>query len=76
MQLKPFLLDAWLDQYEHDTEFFFSKTSSTDITISQDSTLAAACPRPKIPHELSEMLEGSAKRAHADECRWEGTSTP
>jgi hypothetical protein len=34
MQLKPFLLDAWLDQYEHDTEFFFSKTSSTDITIS------------------------------------------
>jgi hypothetical protein len=21
MQLKPFLLDAWLDQYEHDIEF-------------------------------------------------------
>lgn len=38
MQLKPFLLDAWLDQYEHDIEF--NLAASTGPTWSVNDILA------------------------------------
>jgi aspartate/methionine/tyrosine aminotransferase len=40
MQLKPFLLDAWLDQYEHDIEF--NLAASTGPTWSVNDILALA----------------------------------
>jgi aspartate/methionine/tyrosine aminotransferase len=40
MQLKPFLLDAWLDQYEHDIEF--NLAASTGPTWSVNDLLALA----------------------------------
>ncbi|MBV9181914.1 MAG: pyridoxal phosphate-dependent aminotransferase, partial [Acidobacteria bacterium] len=40
MQLKPFLLDAWLDGYEHDIEF--NLAASTGPTWSVNEILALA----------------------------------
>jgi histidinol-phosphate/aromatic aminotransferase/cobyric acid decarboxylase-like protein len=40
MQLKPFLLDAWLDQYEHDIEF--NLAASTGPTWTVNDILARA----------------------------------
>jgi hypothetical protein len=40
MQLKPFLLDAWLDQYEHDIEF--NLAASTGPTWTVNAILALA----------------------------------
>jgi aspartate/methionine/tyrosine aminotransferase len=40
MQLKPFLLDAWLDQYEHDIDF--NLAASTGPTWSVNDILALA----------------------------------
>src|SRR5215467_7090366 len=40
MQLKPFLLDAWLDQYEHDIEF--NLAASTGPTWTANDVLALA----------------------------------
>ena len=33
MQLKPFLLDAWLDQYEHDIEFNLAASTGPTWTV-------------------------------------------
>ncbi|HEX7960401.1 MAG TPA: aminotransferase class I/II-fold pyridoxal phosphate-dependent enzyme, partial [Terriglobales bacterium] len=33
MQLKPFLLDAWLDQYEHDIEFNLAASTGPAWTV-------------------------------------------
>src|SRR5215467_5514542 len=33
MQLKPFLLDAWLDQYEHDVEFNLGASTGPTWTV-------------------------------------------
>jgi aspartate/methionine/tyrosine aminotransferase len=33
MQLKPFLLDAWLDQYEHDVEFNLAASTGPTWTV-------------------------------------------
>jgi aspartate/methionine/tyrosine aminotransferase len=33
MQLKPFLLDAWLDQYEHDIEFNLAASTGPSWTV-------------------------------------------
>lgn len=35
MQLKPFLLDAWLDQYEHDIEFHLAASTGPTWTLSE-----------------------------------------
>jgi len=40
MQLKPFLLDAWLDQYEHDTEFNLAASTGPTWTVSDILALA------------------------------------
>ena len=36
MQLKPFLLDAWLDQYEHDIEFNLAASTGQTWTVNFD----------------------------------------
>ncbi len=36
MQLKPFLLDAWLDQYEHDIEFNLAASTGPTRTMKHD----------------------------------------
>ncbi len=40
MQLKPFLLDAWLDQYEHDIEFNLAASTGPAWTVSDILALA------------------------------------
>ena len=40
MQLKPFLLDAWLDQYEHDIEFNLAASTGPTWTVSDILSLA------------------------------------
>ncbi|HEX5234057.1 MAG TPA: aminotransferase class I/II-fold pyridoxal phosphate-dependent enzyme [Silvibacterium sp.] len=40
MQLKPFLLDAWLDQYEHDIEFNLAASTGPDWTVNDILALA------------------------------------
>ena len=40
MQLKPFLLDAWLDQYEHDIEFNLAASTGPAWTVNDMLALA------------------------------------
>jgi aspartate/methionine/tyrosine aminotransferase len=40
MQLKPFLLDAWLDQYEHDIEFNLAASTGPSWTVNDVLALA------------------------------------
>ena len=40
MQLKPFLLDAWLDQYEHDIEFNLAASTGPAWTVNEVLALA------------------------------------
>lgn len=40
MQLKPFLLDAWLDRYEHDIEFNLAASTGPDWSIKEILALA------------------------------------
>jgi len=40
MQLKPFLLDAWLDQYEHDAEFNLAASTGPTWTVNDILALA------------------------------------
>src|SRR6266550_8268721 len=40
MQLKPFLLDAWLDQYEHDIEFNLAASTGPTWTVNNILALA------------------------------------
>jgi aspartate/methionine/tyrosine aminotransferase len=40
MQLKPFLLDAWLDQYEHDIEFDLAASTGPTWTVNDILALA------------------------------------
>jgi len=40
MQLKPFLLDAWLDQYEHDIEFNLAASTGPTWTVTDILALA------------------------------------
>ena len=40
MRLKPFLLDAWLDQYEHDIEFNLAASTGPSWTVNDILALA------------------------------------
>ena len=40
MQLKPFLLDAWLDQYEHDIEFNLAASTGPSWSVNDILSLA------------------------------------
>ena len=40
MQLKPFLLDAWLDQYEHSIEFDLAASTGPTWTVNDILDLA------------------------------------
>src|SRR4029077_3543464 len=40
MQLKPFLLDAWLDQYEHDIDFNLGASTGPTWTVNDILALA------------------------------------
>jgi hypothetical protein len=40
MQLKPFLLDAWLDQFEHDIEFNLAASTGPTWTVNDILALA------------------------------------
>ncbi len=40
MQLKPFLLDMWLDEYEHDIEFNLAASTGPGWTVNELLTLA------------------------------------
>src|ERR1700752_2879031 len=40
MELKPFLLDAWLDQYEHDIEFNLAASTGPIWTVNDILALA------------------------------------
>ena len=49
MQLKPFLLDVWLDQYEHDIEFNLAASTGPDWTVSGILALADLRHTPPLP---------------------------
>lgn len=40
MQLKPFLLDVWLDTYEHDIEFNLTASTGPSWTLNEMLNLA------------------------------------
>jgi hypothetical protein len=40
MQLKPFLLDMWLDKYEHDIEFNLAASTGPSWTLNEILSLA------------------------------------
>jgi hypothetical protein len=42
MQLKPFLLDAWLDQYEHGIEFNLAASTGPTWTVNEILDLATS----------------------------------
>src|SRR6266700_7964340 len=53
MQLKPFLLDAWLDQYEHDIEFNLAASTGPTWTVNDILALADAETRNRfVNHNL------------------------
>ena len=50
MQLKPFLLDAWLDQYEHDIEFNLAASTGPTWTVNEILALADEETRHRFLH--------------------------
>jgi aspartate/methionine/tyrosine aminotransferase len=53
MQLKPFLLDIWLDTYEHDIEFNLASSEGPRWTMNQILSLASEEERQRfLDHEL------------------------
>src|SRR5260370_27735595 len=53
MQLKPFLLDAWLDQYEHDIEFNLAASNGPSWAVSDILALADHATRHRfLEHKL------------------------
>jgi len=53
MQLKPFLLDIWLDTYEHDIEFNLASSEGPRWTLNQILNLAGEDERQRfLNHEL------------------------
>ncbi|HYL13447.1 MAG TPA: aminotransferase class I/II-fold pyridoxal phosphate-dependent enzyme [Terriglobales bacterium] len=53
MQLKPFLLDMWLDAYEHDIEFNLAASTGPTWTVNDLLTLAGEAERQRfLNHKL------------------------
>src|SRR5580692_8452154 len=53
MRLKPFLLDAWLDQYEHDIEFNLAASTGPTWTVNDILALADDATRDRfLNHKL------------------------
>ncbi len=53
MQLKPFLLDTWLDSYEHDIEFNLAASTGPSWTVNELLNLAGQEERQRfLGHEL------------------------
>jgi aspartate/methionine/tyrosine aminotransferase len=53
MQLKPFLLDDWLDQYEHKTEFYLAASTGPVWTVNDILALADDATRHRfLNHDL------------------------
>ena len=53
MQLKPFLLDAWIDQYEHDIEFNLAASTGPTWTVNDILALADDATRHRfLNHKL------------------------
>jgi aspartate/methionine/tyrosine aminotransferase len=50
VQLKPFLLDAWLDQYEHDIEFNLAASTGPAWTVNEILALADDGTRQRFLH--------------------------
>lgn len=50
MQLKPFLLDIWLDQYEHDIEFNLASSTGPAWTLDEILALASEDEREQFLH--------------------------
>src|ERR1700735_2269765 len=65
MRFKPFLLDAWLDQYEHDIEFNLG--ASTGPTWTVNDILALANDEP--PHRFLNHKLVYGRPAGADSLR-------
>ena len=53
MQLKPFLLDMWLDKYEHDIEFDLAASTGPSWTVNELLDLAGEEERQRfLGHKL------------------------
>jgi aspartate/methionine/tyrosine aminotransferase len=54
MQLKPFLLDQWLDAYEHDIEFNLASSEGPNWTLHEILSLASEAERERfLNHKLA-----------------------
>ena len=75
MQLKPFLLDMWLDTYEHNIEFHLAASTGPRWTLNEILNLAGEDCRlsqrsTAVPADISWLDANcmSAKRAASEPC--------
>ena len=63
MQLKPFLLDIWLDRYEHDIEFNLASSEGPRWTLNEILSLASEEDRQRfMNHKLAYSRPAGADR--------------
>jgi len=66
MQLKPFLLDIWLDRYEHDIEFNLASSEGPRWTLNEILSLASEEDRQRfLNHKLAYSRPAGADRLRA-----------
>src|SRR3982074_2190600 len=66
MQLKPFLLDMWLDTYEHDIECDWAPTPGPRWTLNEIRSLASEGERQRfLNHDLVYSRPGGAEGLRA-----------
>ena len=65
MQLKPFLLDAWLDQYEHDIEFNLAASTGPAWTVNDILALADDETQPPLPEPRAGLQPPRRRRQSA-----------
>ena len=58
MQLKPFLLDMWLDKYEHDIEFNLAASTGPVWTVNDILKLAGDAERERFPGSPTIRVDG------------------
>src|SRR5690349_11415628 len=69
MQLKPFLLDAWLDQYEHSIEFNLAASTGPTWTVKEILDLADEETRHRfLSHKLVYSRPAGADSLRAGNC--------
>src|SRR5229473_3034790 len=73
MQLKPFLLDIWLDRYEHDIEFNLASSEGPRWTLNEILSLAGEEERQRfLNHKLAYSRPAGADGLRAAIAEFQG----